>query len=290
MGPSTINSFCQSSLGSKQWNYSIINRIIRQWSICYSWYVKDSIGALCTKMSQIGLKNCKWGQTAKSPYVDPDPSQGSIITDNPMDLLCIDFMKVVLSKHGKENDLVMTAAFSVFSVAVVMPNQKVKTVAKALEDKWFYTNGIPFRIHSNQGKRFDNKIIEKLCKIYGVKQSTTTPYNPHGNWPWEQLNYITDLLKTLPKDQKPNWPAHLGTLVFAYNATLHSTTWYQPSQLMFVLRLKQLVITSWGCPSTTVVRLSQKIYGYNNSLNWYGLQTRDHWETFDRACRRVPKD
>ena len=40
-------------------------------------------------------------------------------------------MKVDPSKDGKENVLVMTDAFSKFSVAVVMPNQLAKTVAKA---------------------------------------------------------------------------------------------------------------------------------------------------------------
>ena len=75
-----------------------------------------------------------------------------------MDLLCIDFMKVDPSKDGKENVLVMTDAFSKFSVAVEMPNQQVKTVAKALVDKWFYIYGIPTRIHNNQGKSFDNKL------------------------------------------------------------------------------------------------------------------------------------
>ena len=180
------------------------------------------------------VKNCKWCQTAKGPYVDPDPPQGSIVANNPMDLLCIDFMKVDPSKDGKENVLVMTDAFSKFSVAVVMPNQQAKTVAKALVDKWFYVYGIPTRIHSHQGKSFDNKIIEQLCKIYGVKQSTTTPYNPRGNSPCERLNCtLQNLLKTLPKDQKPNWPAHLSALVFAYNAMPHSTTGYQLYQLMF---------------------------------------------------------
>ena len=58
------------------------------------------------------VKNCKQCQTAKGPYVDPDPSQGSIIANNPMDLLCIDFMKMDPSKDGKENVLVMTDAFS----------------------------------------------------------------------------------------------------------------------------------------------------------------------------------
>ena len=37
----------------------------------------------------------------------------------------------------------MTDAFLKFSVAVVMPNQQVKTVAKALVDKWIYTYRIP---------------------------------------------------------------------------------------------------------------------------------------------------
>ena len=43
-----------------------------------------------------------------------------------MDLLCIDFMNVDLSKDGKENVLVMTGTFSKFSVAVGMPNQQAK--------------------------------------------------------------------------------------------------------------------------------------------------------------------
>ena len=89
---------------------------------------------------------------ANGPYVDPDPLQESIIANNPMDLLCIDFIKVDLGKDGKENVLVMTDAFSKFSVSVVMPNQQPKTVAKALVAKWFYTYGIPSRVHTDQVK------------------------------------------------------------------------------------------------------------------------------------------
>ena len=198
-----------------------------------------------------------------------------------MDLLCIDFMKVDPSKDGKENVLVMTDAFSKFSVAVVMPNQQAKTVAKALVDKWFYVYGIPTRIHSDQGKSFDNKIIKQLCKIYGVKQSTTTPYNPCGNSPYERLNCtLQNLLKTLPKDQKPNWPAHLSALVFVYNATPHSTTGYQPYQLMF------------GCKAQTPcdnwLGLSQ--YDCSESVSkdsWVQQQFELVWAANQRALRSI---
>ena len=143
-------------------------------------------------------------------------------------------MKLDPSKNGKENVLVMTDAFSKFCIAVITPNQKAKMVAKTLIDIWFYTNWIPARIHSDQGKSFDSHLIDQLCKLYSIQKSTITLYNPQGNSPCECLNCtLQNLLKMLPKDQKPNWPEHLSTLVFAYNATPHSTTGYQPYQLMF---------------------------------------------------------
>ena len=47
----------------------------------------------------------------------------------------MDFTKIDPSITGKENILVMMDAFSKFSIAVVTPNQKALTVAKALVEK-----------------------------------------------------------------------------------------------------------------------------------------------------------
>ena len=44
---------------------------------------------------------------------------------------------------------------------------------------------------------------------------------------------LHDLLKTLNKEQKANWPLHLPSLVFAYKAMPHSVTGYHPYELMF---------------------------------------------------------
>ena len=44
------------------------------------------------------VKTCPWCQTAKGDYMDPKTKPGSIIANNPMDLLCIDFTKVDPSK------------------------------------------------------------------------------------------------------------------------------------------------------------------------------------------------
>ena len=115
------------------------------------------------------FKKHQWCKSAKGPYTYPEWSQGSIVANNPMGLLLVDFMKLGPSKNGKENVLVMMAASSKICVAVVTPNQKVKMVAKALINKWFYTYRIPACIHSDQHKSFDNHLIEQLCRLYGVQ-------------------------------------------------------------------------------------------------------------------------
>ena len=131
--------------------------------------------------------------------------------------LCIDFTKVDPFRTGKENVLVMTDAFTKFSQAIVTPNQKALTVAKVLVDKWFHVYGIPARIHSDQGKSFDNEILDHLCAMYGVERTMTAPYNPRGNSQCERFN------RTM----------FLSTMTFAYNATPHSSTGFQPYELMF---------------------------------------------------------
>ena len=132
-------------------------------------------------------------------------------------------------KSSKENILVLTDTLTKFNQAFITPNQKVLTMAKILVDKWFYIYGIPAQIHSNQGWCFDNQIMKHLYAMYGIEQSTTTPYNLHGNAHCEQFNHtMMGLLTSLSKKQKDNWLLHLPSLIFAYNAMPHMTTTYQP--------------------------------------------------------------
>ena len=134
------------------------------------------------------LSQCEWCLVSKGDYNEPKTVQGSLVTNQPLELLCIDFTKADVAKGGKENILVLTDAFSKYSQAFVTPNQKSLTVAKVLVEKWFSVFGIPAQIHSDQGQSFNNEIIASLCKMYGIRQSTTMPYNPHGNSQCEHFN------------------------------------------------------------------------------------------------------
>ena len=75
------------------------------------------------------VSQCSRCQVAKGNYTTPRPKIGHLESNNPMDLPCLDFTKIDPSRTGKENVLIMTDAFSKFSVAVVTPNQWALTVA-----------------------------------------------------------------------------------------------------------------------------------------------------------------
>ena len=180
------------------------------------------------------VTNCHWCHIAKGHYTGLHTQQGLLVANNPLDLLCIDFLKVDPSRDGTEIILVLTDIFTKFSQAFITNNQKALTVTKILKEKWFYVYGILACIHSDKGRGSENAIISKLYSMYNIKQSMTTPYNPHGNSICERFKCtLLGLLQSLPKEQKSCWPLHVPSLVFAYNATTHSVTGYHPYELMF---------------------------------------------------------
>lgn len=167
----------------------------------------------------------------------PDPPRApmkSFIAKEPMELLAIDFLSLEKGKGGFENILVATDSFTKFSWAFPTRDQKATTVAKCLWEKILINYGMPQRLHSDQGRDFEGKIIKSLCQFAGIHKSRTSPYHPQGNGQTERFNKtLLGMLGTLDQDNKSRWPECLSPLVYAYNCTKHSTTGFSPFLLMF---------------------------------------------------------
>lgn len=156
-----------------------------------------------------------------------------IYTSHPLELVCMDFLQVEPSA-GYEHLLVITDHFTKLARVVPLRNESAKSTAKALYEQFINIYGFPERLHSDQGRNFESRVIQELCSIAGVKKSRTTPYHAMGNGACERFNRtLLNMLGTLNEDQKSRWKEHLGTLVHCYNCTPHQTTGYTPYKLMF---------------------------------------------------------
>lgn len=159
---------------------------------------------------------------------------GHLLASKPNEILAMDFSLLDPARDGREQVLVLTDVFSKFTQAVPTRDQHASTVAEVLIKEWFYKYGVPTRLHSDQGRSFENALIYQLCGLYGVHKSRTTPYHPQGNGQCERFNRtLHDLLRTLTAEQKHRWPEYLQQVLFNYNTTPHHTTGHSPFFLMF---------------------------------------------------------
>ncbi|KAJ8409813.1 hypothetical protein AAFF_G00218720 [Aldrovandia affinis] len=193
---------------------------------CYWSNMRSDIDRWC--------KECERCVVAKAVQPSVRTTMGHLMAYKPLEVIAIDFATLERASDGRENILVVTDVFSKFSQAYPTSDQKAHTVVKILTEKWFYTYGVPKRIHSDQGCNFEGELLKRLCQLYGVVKSRTTPYHPEGNGQCERFNRtIFDLLRSLPEEKKRKWPQVLPQLLFAYNTTAHQSTGHSPYELMF---------------------------------------------------------
>ncbi|XP_027888928.1 uncharacterized protein LOC114154226 [Xiphophorus couchianus] len=171
----------------------------------------------------------------------------NIKTSRPLELVCMDFLSLEPDRRVKDI-LVITDHFTKYAVAVPTPNQKARTVAKCLWEKFFVHYGIPERLHSDQGPDFESRTIKELCDIAGIHKGRTTPYHPRGN-PVERFNRtLLNMLGTLSEQNKSRWKDFVKPLVHAYNCTKNDVTGFSPYELMFGRQPRLPIDVAFGLP------------------------------------------
>ena len=133
------------------------------------------------------IKGCKSCLLRKTPTHDRAPLT-SITTTQPLELVCMDYLKLEMSKGGYQYILVITDHFTRYALAIPTKNMTARTTAEAFFNNFVVHYGFPRRIHSDQGANFESKLIRELCSITGMTKSRTTPYHPMGNGVTERFN------------------------------------------------------------------------------------------------------
>lgn len=179
------------------------------------------------------VKNCGRCIARKTPP-QRAATLNQITSKGPLDLVCIDFLSLEPDSQGFANVLVVTDHFTRYAQAFPARDQKASTVAKILSERYFVHYGLPARIHSDQGRDFESKLIRDLLRMLGIRKSRTSPYHPQGDPQPERFNRtLLSMLGTLDPCQKQKWSQNISQLVHAYNCTKNEATGYSPYLLMF---------------------------------------------------------
>ena len=124
-----------------------------------------------------------------------------------MELVHLDF----LTLGGKADDnrrasiLIVTDHFTKYAQAYVTPKQTAVLVAQTLWENFLVRYGWPEKILTDQGKSFENNLIQELWELAQVKKLHTSPYHPETNGQCECFNAtLINMWELLPTHAKKN--------------------------------------------------------------------------------------
>ncbi len=130
--------------------------------------------------------------------------------------------------------LLLYDGFSRLTYGIPLASEKADYVVKKLMSHFVAAYGLPWALHSDNGRNVDGALIRHLALMLGVLKTSTPPYTPNANPTETMCGAVSMLLrKALSESDRRYWSLCLPFVLNALNSTVHTATGYTPNSLFF---------------------------------------------------------
>ncbi|XP_019167861.1 PREDICTED: uncharacterized protein LOC109163566 [Ipomoea nil] len=154
----------------------------------------------------------------------------------PFDAWGLDVVGPITPKSSAGHAYILAATdyFSKWAEAVALKEVKKENVADFLRIHIVYRFGISRYILTDNGKPFDNKLMDKICKLFDFKQRNSSAYYAAANGLAEAFNKtLCNLLKKVVSKSKRDWHDRMEEALWAYRTTYRTPTQSTPYSLVY---------------------------------------------------------
>lgn len=204
-----------------------VNKTLRKIQRNYYWYgMKVDVRNWIKKCAKCGARK-RPNRTPRAPLV-------SFNAGAPMDRVATDILgPFPVSERGNRYILVVGDLFTKWIEAYAIPDMLAETVARKLVYEFFSRFGNPLSLHSDQGRTYEARLFQEVCKLLEIRKTRTTPYHPSSNGMIERFNQTLVNMISMYVDRKQvDWDAQLPLLTSAYRTCEHAGTGFTPNFLM----------------------------------------------------------
>ena len=141
-----------------------------------------------------------------------------------MERIAIDVMgPLPATDRDNKYILVISDYFTKWAELYPMSNQEAETVANVVVCEFISRFGVPRQLHTDQGRNFESKWFQEMCRIMEIDKTRTTPLRPQSDGIVERFNRALEamLSKFVDGDQK-NWDLYLPLFTMAYRSSVHA--------------------------------------------------------------------
>ena len=136
------------------------------------------------------------------------------------------------SEAGNRYVLMIIDQFSRWLEMVALNIQDAETIAKAFFETYVVRFGVPFVIHTDQGRNFDSALMKAFCQLLEIVKTRTTPYRPSSNGQVERYNtMVLNFLLCFLRGRQRDWDKYLPVLGMNIRAMVNSSTGYTPNMM-----------------------------------------------------------
>ena len=129
---------------------------------------------------------------------------------------------------------VMTDYFTKWTEVYAMPHMEAATVARKLVEEFICRYGALVELHTDKGRQFDSKLLQKMCKLLEVWKTFTKPYHPQSDGLVERFNRTLGAITSqFVNMNHTNWNEKLAQVQLAYRSSLQETTKFTTHFLVF---------------------------------------------------------
>ena len=89
---------------------------------------------------------------------------------------------------GNEYILIVCDYFTRWTESFPLPNLEATTVARVLVNEYICRFGVPEQLHTDQGRNFESKLIQEICKLLEIHKTRSSPYHPQSDGLVERFN------------------------------------------------------------------------------------------------------
>ena len=170
----------------------------------------------------------------KMPCKSPRAPMKTYNIGAPMERIAIDVMGP-LPTTDRDNKciLVVSDYFTKWTEVYPMPNQEAGTVADIVVREFISRFGLPRQLHTDQGRNFESRLFQEMCKILEIEKTRTTPLRPQSDGMVERFNRTLEaMLSKFVQESQKDWDLYLPLLMLAYRSSVHESTGFTPNEMM----------------------------------------------------------
>ena len=127
-----------------------------------------------------------------------------------------------------------TEYFTKWVEAIPLRKETSAAVANFIREHIVTHFGKPYKLISDNGTPFINKVVREVLEHYQVKHRRSTPYYPQRNGQAKATNrMLLQILSKMVFDYGSNWRAHLADVLWAYQSSPKTATGFTPFSLVY---------------------------------------------------------